>query len=70
MGGAIVPATQAAANKASEASSDANLARMVFVAIVGFLVFLIALSDFACRNRIRRTIEAAEAAESPWGDES
>jgi SNF family Na+-dependent transporter len=42
--------------------TDANVARFVFIGIGLFLILLIAVTDIACRNRIRRTIEQAENA--------
>ena len=43
------------------ASSQAKVQRMVFVCIIVFFLFIYALSDIACRNRIKRVIEEAEA---------
>lgn len=60
--GRFVTSTEAAAEKASDAADDATIAMLVFLGIVGFFILLIALSDIACRNRIGRTIEAAERA--------
>ncbi len=42
------------------ASTDANVARFVFIGMIVFYVLLLALSDIACRNRIGRTIAEAE----------
>jgi len=54
---------QAKAHEARrKASTDANVARFVFIGLVVFYVMLLALSDIACRNRIGRTIEEAEKA--------
>ncbi|MCH8966331.1 MAG: sodium-dependent transporter [Planctomycetes bacterium] len=44
----------------SDAAHDANIARTVLIGILVFFVFLVVLSDIACRNRIGRTIRAAE----------
>jgi len=54
-------ASQEEAQEARAAGpADANVARFVFIGIVVFLIFLTALSDIACRNRIRRTVEQAQ----------
>ncbi len=44
----------------ADGRTDGNIARFVFIGIVVFLIFLIALTDIACRYRIRRLIEQAE----------
>jgi SNF family Na+-dependent transporter len=44
------------------AAADANIARLVFLGVLAFFIFLIALADIACRNRIGRMIEVAERA--------
>ncbi len=44
------------------ASADASAARLVFIGLVVFFFVLLALADIACRNRIGRTIAAAERA--------
>ena len=54
-------ASDAEAEKAREqAAADANIARMVLVAIILFFILLVALSDIACRNRIGKVIRQAE----------
>ena len=40
--------------------TDATVASFVFIGIGLFLILLVALTDIACRNRIRRTLEQAE----------
>lgn len=49
------------------AADDARIARLVFVGILLFFLFLIALSDIACRNRIGTAIAQAERAGTQWG---
>jgi hypothetical protein len=44
------------------AAADANIARLVFLGVLAFFIFLIALADIACRNRIGRMIDVAERA--------
>jgi hypothetical protein len=59
------------ANKARDAAgADANIARLVFVGILAFYIFLIALSDIACRNRFGRMIRQAEEAGGGWQEAS
>ena len=45
-----------AEGEAKVAAGDANVARFVFLGIVAFFIFLVALSDIACRNRIGRSL--------------
>ena len=61
-------ATQAEQERES-AASDANIARLVLIAIVVFFIFLYILADIACRNRIGRMIRQAEEAGVSWGTE-
>ncbi len=59
------------ADKARDAAgADANIARLVFVGILAFYIFLIAISDIACRNRISRMIHQAEHAGAGWEEGS
>ncbi|MBU0641264.1 MAG: sodium-dependent transporter [Planctomycetes bacterium] len=55
---------QTAQRKAQDAAAagraDANIARFVFIGIVSIFILLVVLSDIACRNRIGRSIDAAE----------
>ena len=44
-----------------EGGKDANIARFVFLGILVFYILLVALSDIACRTRIKRTLEQAES---------
>lgn len=44
----------------AKAATDANVARFLFIGLAVFFVLLLALCDIACRNRIGRTIAAAE----------
>ncbi len=54
---------QAAARGAmSKASTDAIVARFVFIGMILFYVAIFALSDIACRNRIGATIARADEA--------
>ncbi|MFH1749102.1 MAG: sodium-dependent transporter [Planctomycetota bacterium] len=48
--------------KRQEGRTDAIVAQFVFIGIGVFLIFLIALTDIACRNRIGRAIRQAEDA--------
>ncbi|HUU83250.1 MAG TPA: hypothetical protein VM243_07070, partial [Phycisphaerae bacterium] len=53
--------SQAEAEEArADGPTDANVARFVFIGIVVFFIFLTALGDIACRNRIGRTVAEAE----------
>ena len=55
-----------AKNDRQAASGDANIARLVFVGILLFYIFLVVLSDIACRNRIGRMIRQSESAGAGW----
>ena len=60
-------AVQEEADEARDAGrTDANVARLVFLSIVVFFIFLYVLSDIACRNRIGRMIESAESGDGVW----
>jgi hypothetical protein len=50
-----------AADARAEAEGDAGVARFVFIGLLVFFALLLGLTDIACRNRIGRTIRAAEA---------
>ena len=54
--------TAQAADARAEAEGDAGVARFVFIGLLVFFALLLGLADIACRNRIGRTIRAAEAA--------
>ncbi len=56
----------AAEEAGRQASSDANIARLVFLGIVLFYILLIVLSDLACRHRIKWMIQQAERAGPGW----
>ncbi len=57
---------EAAARRAAEARSDANIARYVFLGIVAFLILLYVLADIACRTRIGRSIRRVEDEGIAW----
>ena len=48
------------------AAADANIARFVFMGIIGFYIMLVVLSDIACRNRIGRMIDQWEDSGAGW----
>jgi len=48
------------------AAADANIARFVFMGIIGFYIMLVILSDIACRNRIGRMINQWEDSGAGW----
>ena len=62
----VTAARKTVAQARAHAAFDANVARFVFLGIMLFLLALYVLSDVACRNRIGKTIEQAEAAGIDW----
>jgi hypothetical protein len=50
------------------AQSAANVARFSVIGVAVLLVFMVALVDMACRNRIHASIHEAEEAGVAWSD--
>jgi SNF family Na+-dependent transporter len=48
------------------AAEDANVARLVFIGVLSFLLLLTVLSDIACRKRIGQSIAQAERSGAGW----